>query len=208
MADAIVYNLAGLLAAKLGETACASTPLHDMRRGIARAKLPALALYVSEEEIFEERGSDDRHEVTVSLDYYRGPIESQNMDDRWAELRAAAKSIAVAVRLGEDDDWPTPIVPTPTPPQDPAPGTPLLELVPGLISFRLGKIRYGYFHPIAPGPGASYVGFRASLTVIHDDTYEPTDIDLLGPLVGHFTLAAEGTLPAGDLLEFQPLAAP
>jgi hypothetical protein len=209
VADPVVYNLAGLCKSQLGATRCASVALHDIRRGVPRGELPALAVYVSEEEITEERGGTARHDAVVALDYYFGPVEQGVLDDRWADCREAARLVSVAVRNGSHADWPTPIVPAPVPPQDPAPGTPVLELVTGLQGFRLnGKIRYGYFHPVAPGAGASYLGFRASLAVLHDDTTEPSDITDLGPLVGHLTLPAEGTLPAGELVEFQPLASP
>lgn len=204
MADAIVVNLAGLLASKLGTTQCAGTYLHDIRRAVGQTDLPALAVYVSEEEIVAERGGVMRHEAVVSLDYYLGPIEQDVMNDRWSELRVAATDIANAVRVGYDPAWPIATVPPTI-----APGTALLDFVTGLQGFTTqGKVKYGYFHPITPGAGASYLGFRWSLLVLHDGTSEPADITLLGPLVGHFNVPAEGALPAGILLEFQPLAAP
>jgi hypothetical protein len=209
VADAVVVNIAGLLAAKLTSTSCKKAYLHDVRHAVARAELPALAVYVSEEEIVEGRGGKTRHECVVELDYYLGPIEGMNLNERWADLRTAAKKIAEAVIAGADPNWPTPIVPPPTPPQSPAPGTPVLTLVTGLQAFvPSGKVKYGYFHPIAPTQGTSYLGFRWQLAVLHDDTYEPADITPLGPMFGTLTLAAEGALPVFNFVEFRPLAAP
>lgn len=209
MADLVVTNLAGLFAAQLGTTRCQQTYLHDVRRAVGRSEMPALAVYVSEEEIVESLGGRDVHEATVALDYYLGPVEQEVMDSQWADLREAARLVSVAVRNGYHANWPTPIVPAPDPPQSPAPGTPLLTLLPALLGFSLrGKIRYGYFHPLSPGAGASYLGFRAQLDVRHEDTIALTGVTNLGPLVGHFTVPAEGVLPAASFLEFQAFGAP
>jgi hypothetical protein len=205
VADAIVVNIAGLLAAKLGTTKCAETYLHDIRRAVGQAELPALAVYVADEEIVDGRADEIYHEATVQLDYYLGPIEQDIMNDRWADLRIAARMIGEVLRAGSHAAWPTPIVPAPDPPQNPAPGTPLVDLGIGLEAFALGRIRYGYFHPIAPGPGTSYLGFRAPLAVRHVDLADQPGISNLTEMYGVVRLPAEGALPVVEFVEFRAL---
>lgn len=165
------------------------------------AELPALAVFVGDEEWIEGRGGRLGHLVTVQLDYYYGPVEQQAMDDAWAKLRDAAHQVHRALLEGRHADWP--------PAPDPNQGKSLLDFGVGIEDIRpTGKTRYGYFHPLAPAGGTSYVGFRATAAMQHLDVSEPPGITDLGPLVGHFTVLPEGTLPEGTILEFQAFGDP
>lgn len=201
MADLQIPQVAGLLATWLGSERCRKAYRHDVRRAIGMAELPALAVYAGDEEFVERRGGGLVHVVTLQLDYYLGPVEQQAMDAAWEKLREAALQVHRGLLDGRHADWP--------PAPDPNQGKSLLDLGVGIEDIRpTGKARYGYFHPLAPTGGTSYVGFRATGAMQHLDVVEPSDITDLGPLVGHFIVPAEGDLPEATFLDFQPLGAP
>lgn len=201
MADLQIPQVAGLLATWLGSDRCSKSYVHDIRRAIGMAELPAIAIYAGDEEWVERRGGILAHLVTVQLDYYLGRVEQDAMDEAWAKLRDAAHQVQRGLLTGWHADWP--------PAPDPNQGLSLVELGVGIEDIRpIGKTRYGYFHPLAPVGGTSYVGFRATASMQYVDVSEPSDITPLGPLVGHLTVPAEGDLPEATFVEFQPLGAP
>ncbi len=196
MSDAVTGPLADLIGAHLETTRCRAKYRHDIRRAVSQAQLPAVACYVADEEIYEGRAGKIGHNAGIAIDYYLGPIVEQSMDEAWEAAREATRRIARALILGSHPSWP---------PAPGVPGTPIRDIIPGLeIIEPTGKTRYGYFHPIEPGRGQSYVGCRATALIRYFETERPAS-EPLEIVFGQIVVPADPPLAAGVMVEFRPL---
>lgn len=197
MTDAVTGPLAGLIGAWLETSRCAAAYRHDVRREVGRAKFPALACYVAEESIYEGRAGYVEHELKIGIDYYLGPVEERSLDDKWEAAREAARRATLAMIKGTHVSWP---------PAPAVPGTPIRSIIPGLeIIEPQGAIRYGYFHPIAPGAGQSYIGFRGFCLIRYRAADVAPTTQPLEMVWGEVLVPAEGALAEGVMVEFRPL---